>query len=152
MTTRFELAVLLAACLMSAPPAAADGGLPAGGAYEVEARLELPHLDDMTARKTVRLCLTAEPGAGTHGLQVLSDNNPLSRCPVSDIRRDGATLSNAIACAGRNAARAQAGYIFTADGFRGRIAMNMGGKNMTMTEAQIGRRTGACDSARAPAL
>lgn len=132
---------------LSMPAPAAAEPLPASGAYLAEIRLELPHLDDGTARKTARLCLTAEPGAGHHGLAVLSDNNPLARCPVSDIRREGGRLTFAIACEGRNAARASAAYEFTAEGFRGRITMNMGGKNMTMTEVQLGRRVGACDGA-----
>jgi hypothetical protein len=34
--------------------------------------------------------------------------------------------------------------------FEGRIAMVMGGKNMTMTEVQSGRRVGGCDLSSPP--
>jgi hypothetical protein len=50
-----------------------------------------------------------------------------------------------ILCEGRGAAWASAVYRLMPDAFEGRIAMVMGGKNMTMTEVQSGRRIGACD-------
>lgn len=148
MTTRFGFMAAIGLGLVAAPEAMAEPALPASGTYRVEVRLELPHLEDMAARKTTELCLTAEPGSDNHGFTVLSDNNPLSRCPVSGIRRDGASVSFVIACEGRNAATANATYALTADGFRARITMNMGGKNMTMTEWQTGRRIGACAPTR----
>lgn len=135
----------LAAFLAGAALPAAAAPLE-GGAYEVEVRLELPHLEDMAGSKRVRLCLTAEANGDNHGIAVLSDNNPLSRCPVSNVRRAGDELTFDIACEGRNAARASARYLLAATAFRGRITMRMGGKNMTMTEVQAGRRIGACDA------
>ena len=45
------------------------------GEYAVSVRLELPHLEDMAAIKLARICMTGGEG-GTHGLVVLSDNNP----------------------------------------------------------------------------
>ena len=53
-------------------------------------------------------------------------------------------LGYAIACPGRDTMRASAAYRLTPDGFRGRVAMIMGAKNMTMTEVQAGRRLGTC--------
>ncbi|WP_244749117.1 DUF3617 domain-containing protein [Methylobacterium indicum] len=121
------------------------------GSYEVEVKLELPHLEDMTGKKVVRRCLTSEANGNNHGIAVLSDNNPLSQCPVSNVRQDGGELTFDIACAGRNSAHASARYVLAPASFRGRIAMQMGGKNMTMTEVQAGRRTGACDAGKTPA-
>lgn len=134
--------VLLAASLI-APAARANEPIEPGR-FAVEVRLELPHLDDATGRKTAELCLGAEPGAGNPGFAVLSDNNPLARCPVSNLRRDGSEITFEIACEGRNAASGSARYVLSPGAFRGRIAMRMGGKNMTMTEVQAGRRTGPC--------
>jgi hypothetical protein len=122
-----------------------------GGAYDVEVKLELPHLEDMAGRTIVRLCLAAAANGNNPGLAVLSDNNPLAHCPVSNLRQDGDVLTFDITCEGRNAARASARYVLARTAFRGRIAMQMGGKNMTMTEIQSGRRTGACDANAAPA-
>ncbi|WP_336488434.1 DUF3617 domain-containing protein [Methylobacterium nigriterrae] len=135
------------ALLLPAPVLAAGPAMPESGSYEVEVTLELPHLDDMTARKVTRLCLTSEAGANNHGIAVLSDNNPLSGCPISNRRRNDNELTFDIACAGRNAARATARYVLAPTAFRGRIAMQMGGKNMTMTEVQAGHRVGACPGA-----
>ena len=73
------------------------------GEYEVSVRLELPHLEDMAAIKLARICMTGGEG-GTHGLVVLSDNNPLAHCPASNIHEDGGILSFDIVCPGGNAA------------------------------------------------
>lgn len=125
---------------------AADAGEPqtvlANGAYDVEVRLELPHLEEWAVKKLATVCITED--GGTHGLVVLSDNNPLVRCPVSNIRENGDTLTFDVICEGRNAARGSARFLLAPEQFRGRIAMVMGGKNMTMTEVQVGRRTGDC--------
>ena len=68
-------------------------------------------------------------------------------CPARNVRRHGAALSFDIVCEGPDAARARATYTLRPDGFAGRIAMVMGGKNMTMTELQVGYRVGRCDPA-----
>ncbi|GEP00686.1 DUF3617 domain-containing protein [Methylobacterium haplocladii] len=133
-----------------AGPVPADPVTLRDGAYAVEVKLELPHLEDMTQKAVRQVCLRAEPGANTHGLAVLSDNNPLARCPLSDIREEAGVLTFAIACDGKNAARATARYVLAPERFQGRITMQMGGKNMTMTEVQTGRRIGVCEGAKAP--
>ena len=120
------------------------------GAYEVSVRLELPHLEDAGATRTVTICVSTEGAAGTHGLVVLSENNPLTRCPATNARQQGDTLTFDIVCPGGNAAVASARYVLGPDTFQGRIAMKMGGKNMTMTETQSGRRVGTCPAADKP--
>lgn len=147
----------LAACLiltlaMAQPsPALADASDPLqSGEYSVEVRLELPHLEDLNMSKTAMICVTPPDQGGSRGLAVLSDNNPLSRCPVSNVRQSGNALTFDIVCEGRNQASAAAAYVLATDSFRGRIAMRMGGKNMTMSEAQVGHRVGACPAAAPP--
>jgi hypothetical protein len=124
--------------------ARAESGVLEAGAYEVRYRLELPHVEQWAINRTATICIGADSGAENVGLRVLSGNNPLAACRTSDVTRDGATLSFRIACEGRGAARAYARYRLAPDAFAGRIAMVMGGKNMTMTEVQAGRRVGAC--------
>jgi hypothetical protein len=124
---------------MLASPATAEGLLQPG-AYEVEVRMELPHLESWSARSTAIICLPHPGGA----LPVLSANNPLADCPAETVRREGGALRFAIVCPGINAARARAVFDLAPDAFEGRIAMTMGGKNMTMTEVQRGRRLGPC--------
>jgi len=114
------------------------------GAYRVEVRLELPNVLSWSPQKVTTICLPADEDAAP--FPVLSANNPLADCAVNAIRRDGARLTFNLACAGRGAAVAWASYSLKPEEFRGRIAMVMGGKNMTMTEVQFGRRVGKCDA------
>jgi hypothetical protein len=110
------------------------------GEYEVAVRLELRHVQ-MAAPKVATICVTE---AGTRGLIVLSENNPLARCPASNVRHDGDTLTFDVICPGGNQAVGSARYTVAPQHFTGVIAMKMGGKNMTMTEYQEGRRIGNC--------
>lgn len=119
------------------------------GAYEVEVRLELPHIDDTNTRKVETVCIASAKNQGTHGLAVLSSNNPLGKCPSTNVAQDGATLKFDIVCPGVNQARGRATYLVAPTRFQGRIEMKMGGKNMTMTEVQSGHRTGACGTTAA---
>ncbi|WP_233383756.1 DUF3617 domain-containing protein [Methylobacterium sp. C25] len=144
-----------AACLSAllyAIPGSAEPMKLESGSYEVEVKLELPHLEDMTQKKIAQICLSADAGSDNHGIAVLSDNNPLSKCPFSNIYEGTDQISFDILCEGKNSAKAKANYVFSADRFQGRITMQMGGKNMTMTEVQSGRRIGACEKSKAPAL
>lgn len=114
------------------------------GAYEIEVTLELPHVIDTSTRKIERLCLGADQSQ-TLGLVVLSNNNPLGKCPASNVNSSSDTLSFDVACQGVNAAAGHARYQIMPEDFRGRIEMKMGGKNMTMTEVQVGHRIGSCE-------
>jgi hypothetical protein len=144
---RYPVAISLAASVMA-------GGSAHGeerpclqpGEYEVTVRLQLRHVG-MAAPKVARICVTE---TGTRGLIVLSENNPLARCPASDIRQDGDTLTFEIVCPGGNQAVGSARYTLAPQHFTGVIAMKMGGKNMTMTEYQEGHRIGDCSPAGAP--
>lgn len=122
------------------------------GSYEVRARLELPNVQSWSATTTTATICMPYAAGGTNGapFPVLSGNNPLARCPARNVQQDGATLRFDIVCDGRNAARARAVYTLKPGEFEGRIAMVMGGKNMTMTEVQSGRRVGSCDPAGGP--
>ena len=120
------------------------------GSYEVIVRLELPHVEDIGASRVATICVTNTDPGGRHGLVVLSENNPLAKCPISNVRQDGDTLTFDIICPGGNAAVASAKYILTPQRFEGRLSMKMGGKNMTMTETQSGHRVGECVAASAP--
>ena len=136
------LALILAAAPLC--PVRAGEDLLAAGQYSVDVRLELPHVEDLNMKKTAAICVMPDGGDGSRGLTVLGDNNPLSRCPASNVHQDGSVLTFDILCEGTNAARASASYTLAETNFRGRITMKLGGKNMTMSETQVGRRVGAC--------
>jgi hypothetical protein len=142
-------AMSLVGVLAGAAQADPTDALLQDGAYEVKVRLELPNAVNSAAAKTTTICVANAEGTGDRPLPVLSDNNPLAACPAKNVRREGAILSFDIECAGRDGARARAVYTLTPRRFEGRIAMVMGGKNMTMTEVQAGRRIGSCDPASA---
>lgn len=148
MTGLRGVALIIAAGALAGTPAGAEEAALQGGSYAVTFRLEIPHVENWAIDKTTTICVPSARGESDAPLPVLSGNNPLAKCPVRNIRRDGATLRFDIACPGRNAARAKALYKLMPGAFKGRIAMVMGGKNMTMTEVQVGRRLGSCDLAR----
>ena len=141
------LSIIFSGLVAFAASAGWAGDSPAllqSGSYEVQVSLELPHVEDTGAKRIATVCITPPERNDNRGLIVLSDNNPLGRCPASNFHQDGDTLTFDIACPGGNAAIASATYILSPQTFQGRIAMKMGGKNMTMTETQIGRRVGEC--------
>ena len=140
---RCPVAIALAAALLvgtSAHGEDAPGLQP--GEYEVTVRLELRHVE-MATPKVATICVTE---TGTRGLIVLSENNPLARCPSSNMHQDRDTLTFEIVCPGGNQAVGSARYTLAPQYFTGAIAMKMGGKNMTMTEHQAGRRIGNCSA------
>ena len=139
----------IAIVLLSGSASAEDRAELQAGAYEVDVRLEIPNVWNWSAKKTETICVPGATAANGPPLPVLSGNNPLAKCPVKDIRLEGAGLSFVIMCDGRDAAKARAVYVLSPGAFKGRIAMVMGGKNMTMTEVQEGRRIGGCDLASA---
>src|SRR5262245_24156861 len=147
MRARAVVSLLAAAglCLAQAGSGnAGDAMTLAPGLYEVRVRLDLPNLEGAAAARLATLCVPADDRAGNHGLVVLSENNPLAHCPVANVRQQGSALTFDIVCPGGNAAIASASYLLAGETFEGRIAIKLGGKNMTMTETQTGRRTGQC--------
>jgi hypothetical protein len=122
-------------------------GLPRSGTYEVQAKLLLPHLGAAVTGTTTMVCLPRAP-AGEPPFPILSPNNPFADCPARNLESSAGRLQYDIVCQGRGSAVAHADYALRADGFEGRVAMTMGGKNMTMTELQSGRRVGDCASER----
>lgn len=111
------------------------------GAYEVQMTLRLPHVEDSGVQKTSTICIS---DSGTRGIVVLSENNPLARCPPSNIKLVDDVLTFDLVCEGHNQAVAWARFQLSQDRFSGVFDMKMGGKNMTMSERQIGHRVGAC--------
>ena len=112
------------------------------GEYEVEIRLELPHVMDMEVQRTAKVCIS---NSAPYGIVALSENNPLARCPASNVKQSVDELTFDLVCEGHNQAIAWAKFRLWPDRFAGAIDMKMGGKNMTMTERQAGRRIGPCN-------
>jgi hypothetical protein len=142
MSVQAAFAFMAAAMLVGTAQAGQSEALLQNGAYEVEVRLELPNVLSRGPDSATTICIPYDGADGA--LPVLSANNPLARCPASNVEREGAVLRFDILCEGRGAAFAHAVYQLTPEAFEGRIAMVMGGKNMTMTEVQSGRRIGRC--------
>lgn len=119
------------------------------GAFAIDAVLQIPNIYSPPWKATRYVCLDPGKSAALMPIPVLSPNNPFSACKAEQLVRTDAKLRYHIACPGRGAARAEASYVLSADGFRGQIAMVLGAKNMTLTEIQVGRRLGDCADAAA---
>jgi hypothetical protein len=74
----------------------------------------------------------------------LSTNNPLVDCPAHGHSISGDTIHFEVAFKGTNAAKGSAVFQLDHNSHRGGIVMKMGGKNMTVTGHQLGRRMGPC--------
>jgi uncharacterized protein DUF3617 len=120
---------------------------PQGGSYEITARLELPHLERWAVDKTAIICLPRFRTGDELPIPVVSTNNPFAKCTTANLTADSSKLEYDIVCPGRGSAKGHATYILSLDSFSGRVAMVMGGKNMTMTEVQQARRIGECGPA-----
>jgi hypothetical protein len=116
------------------------------GSYAITTRLELPHLERWAIDKTTTICLAGHAAGGQIPIPVLSENNPYAACSAVNLAIDRGKLDYDVLCPGRGSAKAHATYLLGADNFAGRIAMVMGGKNMTMVEVQHARRVGECSS------
>jgi hypothetical protein len=124
----------------------ADAGPPAvaPGLYDIEVRLGLPNVLEVGPPTRLRRCLTAAEIESGRAFFVRSEN-PLRACALTDHVATGTSVRYRIACPGPNAASAHAEFETTAGGYRGVIRMQMGGKNMTMSETQIAVRIGDCE-------
>ncbi len=113
------------------------------GLYQVEVRIALPNVQDAAAPFVLMRCLGSADLESGQAFFVLSDN-PLKRCDLLDYEAAADLVTYRIVCPGPNRGSARAAFRIADTAFRGSIAMNMGGKNMTMSEIQLGRRIGEC--------
>jgi hypothetical protein len=114
------------------------------GSYAITTRLELPHVERWAIDKTTTICLSGRAANGQIPIPILSANNPYGACTAANVVIDHGKLDYDVLCPGRDAAKAHATYLLGADRFAGRVAMVLGGKNMTMTEVQRAHRVGNC--------
>ncbi len=136
--------------LMAAPPVLCEtrideASLPVGS-YAITTRLELPHLERWAIDKTTTICLSGQTAGGQIPIPILSANNPYAACAAANLVIDHDKLEYDVVCPGRDSAKAHATYSLAADHFAGRVAMVLGGKNMTMAEVQRAERVGDCGS------
>jgi hypothetical protein len=122
---------------------AADSSL-IPGLYQVEVRISLPNVQDVAAPLVMTRCLSVEDLRTGQAFFILSDN-PLKTCELADYQSTAGTAIYRVACAGPNRGSAVAVFDTKAASYRGTIRMNMGGKNMTMSETQVGKRIGDCE-------
>lgn len=115
----------------------------APGMYEVEVRIHLPNVQDVASPLVVARCIAPADLKSGRAFFVLSDN-PLKACDLLDYEASGRQASYRIACPGPNRGSATGEFELWENSYRGTINMNMGGKNMTMSETQAGRRIGEC--------
>ena len=132
------VAVSLATWCVAAEPVLSPG------LYEVEVRISLPNVQDTAAPIVLTRCVRTADLKSGQAFFVLSDN-PLKTCDLLDYQTTSDKTLYRIACPGPNRGTAVAVFDNTNTAYRGTITMNMGGKNMTMSETQAGRRVGDCE-------
>jgi hypothetical protein len=115
----------------------------APGMYEVEVRIHLPNVQDVASPLVVNRCIGPGDLESGRAFFVLSDN-PLKACDLLDYEASGKQARYRIACPGPNRGSAIGEFELGEKSYGGTIKMNMGGKNMTMSETQVGRRIGEC--------
>lgn len=113
------------------------------GLYQVEVRISLPNVQDVAAPLVLTRCVGVADLQSGRAFFVLSDN-PLKDCDQLDYQTTADTATYRIVCPGPNRGSAVGVFETTGSTYRGSIKMNMGGKNMTMSEAQAGKRLGEC--------
>lgn len=129
----------LLACL--APVlAAADGLRP--GAYRVLVHLAIPNVETRDYDFETSICWRGvddpEMPLGPLG------PGSLAGC-ASRARETPEGVTVTTTCPGPNAGFATASYRRTPQGFSGQVDIDLGGKNMTLSELQRGTRTGGCE-------
>jgi hypothetical protein len=138
----FAAALAAGAALAAVAPAAADQALEPG-LYQVEVRISLPNVGVAAPALNLTRCISPDDLLSGEAFSLLSDN-PLRTCGMVDYQTTQSTASYRIECAGPNRGYAIAAFDVRQNSYRGTIKMNMGGKNMTMSETQVGNRTGNC--------
>ena len=138
----FAAALAAGAALAAVAPAAAEQALQPG-LYQVEVRINLPNVGVAAPAPQLTRCIRPDDLLSGEAFSVLSDN-PLRTCGRVDYQLTQSTASYRIECAGPNRGYAIAAFDVRQNSYRGTIKMNMGAKNMTMSETQIGNRTGNC--------
>ncbi len=113
------------------------------GLYRVEVRIALPNVQDIAAPLVLTRCVTPADLQSGRAFFVLSDN-PLKNCALLDYQVTADAATYRIACPGPNMGSAAGVFDLAPNAYRGSIKMNMGGKNMTMSEMQTGKRIGDC--------
>jgi len=117
-------------------PAMAEGIQP--GLYAIKYRMEMPHLERYAITLRVERCTDGEQ------IPVISAKETFAACAVEDRVGEASALSYSLVCEGAATARAFAKYKLSSNGFKGRVFVKFGAKNMTLTEVQSGVRLGAC--------
>ena len=130
------------AALAGTAAGAADSTL-TPGLYQVEVRISLPNVQDTAAPLLLTRCIGIADLQSGQAFFVLSDN-PLKDCALLEYEATADTAVYRIVCAGPNRGSAVGMFATTRSTYRGNIQMNMGGKNMTMSETQVGKRIGEC--------
>ncbi len=143
---RFRRMAWIALITASASHAAQAEGLQLeDGLYEVQFRLELPHLETHAVDRSATICIDqAVLDQHLPPVPLLSQNDIFADCEIENVQHAQDGFSYDITCGGRGSAKATATYVTTPGRFKSRIAIIQGAKNMTMTEVQHARRLGTC--------
>lgn len=136
-------AVLSLAGLLPGAAAWAAGAAIQSGAWEITARIEMPHLEESLRYSTTRERRCLGPDDFPSLFPVLRHES-LAGCRLGDAGRDGSTGRYRLVCANPQAASGTAVLDLNPGRMAGVLEVKMGGKNMTFTQRVEATRLGEC--------
>jgi hypothetical protein len=125
--------------------AAGDATTMQPGSYEIQIETGMPNLDELQrGRSVVKQCFTRtdiESGQAYRGPR----GDQYANCKLMDYKSLNGEVSYHIVCPGSNAPSGYGAFTYTDTAFRGSVEMQMGGKNMTMTQKYTAKRVANCE-------
>jgi Protein of unknown function (DUF3617) len=113
------------------------------GLYEVTVTLALPNVKEIPLPEKIQHCVTPESLRNGAAFAVLSEN-PAKQCNMLDYEITGGGATFRVDCLRPNSASGKGVFELYQRDYRGTISLQMGAKNMTMSELQSAHRIGDC--------
>jgi hypothetical protein len=113
------------------------------GLYEVTVTLALPNVKEIPLLEKIERCITPATLRDGSAFGVLSEN-PAKSCNRLDYEMSDGSATFRVDCLRPNSASGKGVFELHRRDYRGTISLQMGGKNMTMSELQSAHRIGEC--------
>lgn len=140
---------LAVAAALFAQNTLAQASVTAPGRYEIIITQELPNVQQAPQPIKVDACLSKARIHSGEAFRVHTEAS-VADCPLSNVHFDGDELSYRMVCPQPNSPSAKAKFARTRTGYEGTITLDMGAKNLKITERHRARRVGECADALSP--
>jgi len=137
-----SLPALLAALLLTCPPAGASESMPSR-LYEVTIETVMPHLEEALRYATTRETRCLGPRGLFTAFPILRHES-LKGCTLGQERRDADSASFVLICEGGNGTTGAARWRIDGNPLTGILDVKLGGKNMTFSQRVTAKPVGSC--------